>query len=142
MPWLSILMFLVTFFLSGGDEKKNRNKALVNAGLVAAGTYYTTHETDWGQRTLGEFDGVVQTPTDSSPVVDADGKPVSVAGSQVTVPVKPSGESSTTGFWKTLQAWGATGTAAVVGTGAAVATGNTKWLLWAAAAIAAVMILK
>lgn len=142
MPWLSIFMAIVTFFLSGGAEKKNRNKALLAAGLVGAGTYYASHETDWGTRTLGEFDGVVQSPTDGSPVVNENGDPVSVAGAQVTVPVKPTGGSSTTGFWETLQAWGAAGTATVVGTGAAVATGNTKWLLWAAAAVVAIMILK
>lgn len=58
MPWLTILITLLTFFMSGGAEKKNRGKAIATAALAGVGTYYVTHETDWGQQTLGSLDGV------------------------------------------------------------------------------------
>lgn len=141
MPWLSIFMAILTFFLSGGTEKKNRNKALLAAGLVGAGTYYVSHETDWGKNVLGDLDGVVTSVTDGTEVVDTDGKPIQIDGKPVTVPVKPSGGSSTTGFWDVLQSWGPAGTAVVGGTAVGALTGN-KWLLYGGIAVLAVMLLK
>lgn len=146
MPWLSIVMAIVTFFLAGGSEKENRGRALAAAGLAGAATYYVSHETEWGNRNLGEFDGVDITPpidSDSTPVIDGPGSPViGTGGKQIRVPTKPSGGESSTGFWDVLTSWGAAGTATVVGAGGAVATGNTNWLLLAGAAVAIILVLK
>lgn len=141
MPWLSIFMAIITFFLSGGTEKKNRNKALLAAGLVGAGTYYVSHETDWGRNVLGDLDGVVKPVTDGTNVVGSDGKPVQVEGKPITVPVKPTGGSSTTGFWDVLQSWGPAGTAVVGGTAVGALTGN-KWLMYGGLALLAFLLLK
>lgn len=119
MPWFSIFMAILTFFLSGGTKKENRTRALIAAGLVGAGSYYLTHNTEWGQRNLGEFDGVV--------------KPVT--GGEITNPNNPNNKipaptGTGTSIWDVLRNWGASGTAAVIGTGAAAATGNIMpWLL-------------
>lgn len=147
MPWLSIVMAIVTFFLAGGSEKENRGRALVAAGLAGAATYYVSHETEWGRRNLGEFDGVtIDAPddTDSSPVVNDAGKPVNGAdGTPIRVPIRPNGKEPQSGFWSTLTSWGAAGTAAVVGVGGAVASGGRpNWLLLGGLAVAAILILK
>lgn len=134
MPWLSIILAILSFFASGGAKKENRTKALLTAGLVGAGTYYASHNTDWGSKNLGEFDGVAST-TSTTPIVKADGTPV-VDSSGAAI------KGSTTGPWDVLKGWGAAGTAAVIGTTAAVATGSTKMLLFAAAAFGALLLLK
>lgn len=147
MPWLSIVMAIVTFFLAGGSEKENRGRALVAAGLAGAATYYVSHETEWGQRNLGEFDGVtVKAPNDadSSPVADQNGQPyIGSDGKPIRVPLRPDGREPSSGFWSTLTSWGAAGTAAVVGVGGAVASGDApNWLLLGGLAVAAIVILK
>lgn len=129
MPWLSIIMALLSFFVSKKSGASN-TKAAITAGLVGAGTYYVSHETDWGRANLGDLDGVVPDGdgvvigTGNAPVTDADGKPI-VTG----------GNAGGTSFTDILRGWGATGTAAVIGAGAA-ATGsgvfsskNLPWLI-------------
>lgn len=129
MPWLSIIMALLSFFISKKSGASN-TKAAITAGLVGAGTYYVSHETDWGRANLGDLDGVV-TDGDNvvidagdTPVTDADGKPI-VTG----------GNAGGTSFMDVIRGWGATGTATVIGAGAA-ATGsgifsakNAPWLI-------------
>lgn len=128
-------MALVTFFLSGGQKKENRTRALLAAGLVGAGTYYVSHETEWGQRTLGEFDGVTGVlPNSVEPVTDATGTPVTVGGAPVRV-------GTGTGVLDVLRDWGPAGTAAVVGTAGVVGSGN-KWLLYGGMALAVIFLLK
>lgn len=135
MPWLSIIMALVTFFLSGGQKKENRTRALLAAGLAGAGTYYLSHETDWGQRTLGEFDGVTGVLPDTVEAVkDAGGNPVTVGGAPVRV-------GTGTGVLDVLRDWGPAGTAAVIGTTGVVGSGN-KWLLYGGIALAALFLLR
>lgn len=107
MPWLSIVLVLLSFFMSKKGGASNE-KAMVTAGLVGAGSYLVTHETDWGSANLGDLDGVTSVPR-----VDATGSPVlDSTGSQII---------DTTG--KVLSSWGGTGTAAVIGT-TALATGG------------------
>lgn len=130
MPWLTIFITILTFFLAGGQKKENRTRALVAAGLAGAGSYYVTHDTDWGSRNLGEFDGVVP------PITGGDIKnPADPQGPKIPA---PTGQGSS--LWSVLQSWGPGGTAAVVGTGAAVATNN--WLPLILLGVAAVVILK
>ena len=58
MPWLTIIMAVLAFFLTGGAKKENRGKAALAALAAGAGTYYTTHHTERGQENLGQWDGV------------------------------------------------------------------------------------
>lgn len=130
MPWMSIILFFLSYFTSKESGASN-TKALVTAGLVGAGSYYVSHETDWGKANLGSFDGVT-TPTaggepvrspDGTAKLDSNGKPV-VVGSAGT---------GGAGFWDVLKGWGATGTATVIGTGAVAAGGTStlnKYLPW------------
>lgn len=143
MPWVSIIMALLAFFVSGGAKKEKRAKALVAAGAVGLGTYYATHETDWLPRSITELDGAI--PPIKTPVIldETTGQPVTVAGSQVrpTVTTLPSGATSSGGVWDTLKSWGAAGTAAVVGVGTGAVSGNNILLL-GGLALAAVILLK
>jgi len=136
-------MGLLSFFLTRkGNSKNNVKAALVGAG-AGLGTYYVTHETEWGQQNLGFLDGVTPPPEQlSGPGVTApDGSTVHV--SPIPAPTTTSSvvktlADNTAGV---LKSWGPTGTALVAGTVAGVATGN-KWLLYGGLAIAAFLILK
>lgn len=129
MPWLSIIMALLSFFTAKRGGASN-TKAALAAGLVGAGTYYVTHETDWGKANLGQFDGVI-TPGDV-PVLDSNGQPVTDSqGNTLTT----GGNAGGTSIGDVLKGWGATGTAAVIGAGAAAtgsgifASKNLPWLI-------------
>lgn len=120
--WVTLLMMLISYFLQKKSGASN-TKALVTAGLVGAGTYYVTHETDWGKANLGAFDGVpgggsfLEKNADGTTMTDVNGQPI----------------KSGTGIGDVLTSWGATGTAKVLGTAGAVAgTGifGSKWMPW------------
>lgn len=135
MPWLSIILALLTFFTSKRSGASN-TKALLTAGLVGAGSYYVTHETDWGRANLGALDGVPA--KGSAPLSDKDGNVItSPSGAPVTGPAltAPAGTGTGSGIVSTvgdvLKSWGGTGTAAVVGTTAVASSGNfEKYLPW------------
>lgn len=103
MPWLSIILALLSFFAAKANGASD-TKALLTAGLVGAGSYYVTHETDWGKANLGDLDGLGTTTT----TVGADG--------QTTT-------SIINGTRDVLKSWGPTGTAGVIATGAAASGG-------------------
>lgn len=127
MPWLSIIMALIAFFATKKKDGSNTGTALAAGAIAGLGTYYVTHETEWGQANLGSFDGVVTIPT----AVTA-GSPSTITKGGVTVPTQPGGANgSTSGLWDTLQSWGPTGTATVIGT-TAVTTSNSlsKYIPW------------
>lgn len=63
MPWLTIIMALISFFATKKATGGDNTRALAAAGIAGLGTYYVSHETEWGKSTLGQFDGVVTTPT-------------------------------------------------------------------------------
>lgn len=122
MPWLTIILALLSFF---GAKKAGASNtgALLTAGLVGGAAYFTTHETEWGRANLGALDGVELGVDGGEPVLSSGtdsgidrAAPSSVLGSTGT-PVR-----SGTGVFDVLKSWGATGTAAVIGT-AAVTTG-------------------
>lgn len=138
MPWLTIILALVSFFMSKKSGASN-TKAALTAGLVGAGSYYVTHETDWGKANLGQFDGVV---IDGDEVVkDKDGNVVKdTAGN----PIKTGAGTAGTSLMDVLKGWGATGTAAVIGTTAAAGGGlfsskNLPWLIGGAAVLLLVL---
>lgn len=141
MPWLSIILAVLSFLTT--KKATGSTAAAVAAGALAGvGTYYVTHETDWGRTNLGSLDGVTETAAllndDGTPVLDAQGNAISIpAGSKVeknvdgTVKVVGGVPSVTNGVTDVLKSWGATGTAAVIGT-TAVATSSSlsKYLPW------------
>lgn len=158
MPWLSIILALLAFFISKRNGASN-TKALLTAGLTGAGSYYVTHETDWGAANLGALDGVE--PMATVPILDTDGNVITgptgtpvvgpAVGSAVTttptgatVPVSQgtgSGVVSTVG--DVLKSWGGTGTAAVVGTAAVASSDNSrKYIPWIIGGALALLLLR
>lgn len=158
IPWLSIILALLGFFLSKRNGASN-TKALLTAGLAGAGSYYVTHETDWGKANLGALDGVEQPLTE--PLLDVNGNVITgptgnpvvgpTVGSAVTttptgaiVPVSQgtgSGVVSTVG--DVLKSWGGTGTAAVVGTTAVASSDNLqKYIPWILGSALALLLLR
>lgn len=135
MPWLSIILALLAFFMSKRSGASN-TKALLTAGLTGAGSYYVTHETDWGSANLGALDGVPA--AGDAPLLDKDGKAITTpSGAPVTGPVltAPAGTGTGSGIVSTvgdvLKSWGGTGTAAVVGTTAVASSGSLqKYIPW------------
>lgn len=125
MPWLTIIMFLLSYFASRANGA-SAGKALVGASFAAAGTYYVTHETAWGKDNLGELDGLGSATT--SEQLDANGQPIP-NGAGGTVKTVVDGASDV------LKSWGAVGTSGVLATTAAVSGGlfsseNMKyWLI-------------
>lgn len=127
MPWLTIILALLSFFASKASGASN-TKALLTAGLAGAGSYYVTHKTDWGKAKLGALDGVDTAGTGAA-LVNTNGDPVVDANGGVVKQVVG-------GTFDTLKSWGGTGTAAVVGTAAAASSGlfsssNLPWFIGA-----------
>lgn len=135
MPWLTILVALLSFFVSKKNGASN-TKALVTAGLAGAGTYYVTHDTEWGKTNLGEYDGVIADGT--VPLAAETG--AAVTKEDGTTPVK-AGSGSTIG--KLIESGGGSGTAAAVGGftfGALLSNPNV--LLWGGLALGLFLLAK
>jgi len=135
MPWLTILLTLLSFFGSKRSGASN-TRALLTAGLVGGATYAFTHNTDWGSANLGALDGV-QPDLATKPVLDAAGNPVldPATGQPLkgSIPITGSTTKTSggTGIWDVLKSWGATGTAAVIGTTAVASSSSLqKWMPW------------
>jgi len=126
--WVTLIMMVISFFMSGGAKKGNRTKALATSALVGAGTYYAVTQTNWG-KSLDTLDNPATANTSATPVTDANGNPITTPIGQVVT-------SQGTSGWDVLKSWGPTGTALVAGTvGATAGTGVFKniptwvWLL-------------
>lgn len=124
MPWLTILTFLLSYFASRANGA-SAGKSLIAASLAGAGTYYVTHETEWGRENLGELDGLGDATT--TEVLDSNGQPIpNGAGGNVKTIVG--------GASDVLKSWGAAGTSGVIATTAAASGGlfsseNAKYLI-------------
>jgi len=130
--WLTLIVTLLTYLLSPRDTKKDKRKALINAAAAGAITYGVTNYTDWGQENLQPLDDAIASPFIGPP------NPEAVSGTNTNGAVT----EAKNGFWDTLQSWGPTGVATVVGTTGAVAAANKSPWLWIALIAAGVMILK
>lgn len=124
MPWLSIIMSIISFFLA----KKNgasTGAALAVGGLAGAATYYASHNTEWGKENLLKYDGGV-TP----PAVTPTTATVAGPGGQnvpIPTPVSPTTNAGSSGYAKILD-WAAP--IAVGGVaGAAVTSSMPSWFV-------------
>lgn len=141
MPWLSIIMALVSFFLAGGSKPENRAKAAAVGLAAGAATYGVTHYTDWGSKNLGSLDGVTvsgggegasnKTPTAAT----ANGQPITLGNNSA-------GAAGSTGLFSAMG--GALSNPVVAGaTGLAVGSSlSRKTLMWIAIALGTFLILK
>lgn len=129
MPWLSIIMAIISFLATLKKDKSNVGRAALVGAAAGLGTYYVTHETEWGRTNLGSLDGVVTV----EPGSDVTG-PVSTTngGVPVKVPVSQSANTSTgsSGQW-----WNVIGDNLVpLGAGVVLGASTSKegsWIPWA-----------
>lgn len=135
--WVSIVLALISFFLTsratGGDKKK---AALAALGVGAA-SYYAVSNTEWGKTAAENFNSTLGITSD--PAIQGQVDSTAAAGN-LTVANKPAGSTA----WDVLKSWGATGTALVAGA-VGVSTGavsGTSWLLVGGLALGAFLLLK
>lgn len=147
MPWLSIIMAIIAALVSLKSKPKDTGRAVAAAALGGLGTYYVTHETEWGRDLLGDLDGVVPVISDADAATGQtlpDGS--KIPAGTTTIPSGTTGGATsgkTVGIWDTLTSWGPTGTAAVIGTTTVAAdSGTRKYIPWIAAGVLAFLILK
>lgn len=139
---IPVILALISYFTA----KKGGASTAQAAGVAAAagiGSYYVATETDWGKSVVAKLDGawLKLTNQNGSDVIGDDGKPVYAPEGAVVVRdaagnlVKDANGnwfSSATGtIGDVLKDWGASGTALVVGTGAAASGGmfSNKWVV-------------
>lgn len=156
MPWIQILVAIVSYFAS---RKSGASPAKSAAIAAAAGlaTNWVMQETEWGKTSLAPINGTIDgwfgisngTVASNGVVTDGSGK--TVTGPAGTAPVaQPDGSvvwvpSSSSGIVNAasdvLKSWGPTGTAAVVGTTALVSSDSSKkWLPWVGGGLALVLL--
>lgn len=125
MPWLSIIMAVLSFLSSLKKNPGDKGKAVAVGALAGLGTYYVSHETEWGKDTLGSLDGVIP----KEPINPGDATTTLPDGSKIptTTTATPSPiDGRTTGVWDTIKGLGPSGVAGVIGAGA-IATGAVDW---------------
>lgn len=140
MSWLSIIMAIITYLTSSKGNKENKGRAAALAAAAGLGTYYVTHETEWGRTNLGFLDGVAPDVDASSGTVDASNPS---GGTTATKPVAITTGTTSTNGWDVLKNWGPTG---VIGTTAAAAgladSSTRKWVIFGGVALLAIVLLK
>lgn len=141
MPWLSIAMWLISFFAAGGTKSGRAGKAALIATGVAAATYYAVD------------------PANPDVLYDIfkDDAAKSVASTSATVAAttKAAGVTAGPGILDTtvrtagsvLSSWGPSGTLGVVAgttalTGSGVFSGIPKWVLIAGGGLLLLTVLK
>lgn len=106
MPWVTIIMAIISFLTAKKSGASNGQAAAV-AGVAGLGTYYVTHETEWGVKNLGELDGIKPTSpaTTTTPNADGTSSTTTKAGTQIVsgsggvqVPAITTGSSGVTGM--------------------------------------------
>lgn len=141
MPWLSIIMAIISAIASLKSKPNDKGRAVAAAALAGMGTYYVTHNTEWGRENLGKLDGVVTVPpvpAGDTPATLPDG---SKTGTLVT-PMPTTTNGTQTGVWDVMKDWGPTGVASVIGT-TAVATGRfDKYLPWIVVGLGVLLIVR
>lgn len=130
--WLSLLIALLTYFLSPNDTAAERRSALLKAGAAGAVTYGVTEYTDWGQANLGPLDdsiGAIFTPPADPNADPSDQKTATVPG------IGAGG-----GVWDSIKNIGAPALAGVAGL--AVGSSLSTYLPWILGGLALFLITK
>jgi len=125
MGWFELIMALISYFTAKKSGASNTT-ALAAAGLGAAAGYYVKNNTTWGADLASKVNGLF-TGSGSNAVLGKDGLPLKDAAGNPVV------TGGSTNAFDVLKGWGATGTAAVIGTTAIAAGGPstlTKWIPW------------
>lgn len=165
MPWLSIIMAIISFLASLKKDKSNVGQAALVGAAAGLGTYYVSHETEWGKTNLGALDGVVVPIVDTNgaveaPASDDNGGALTtvtnipgVTGGSVTkdgvtkpgsVIVPVGGGTTSTGSLWTAAKDNLLPIGAGLAAGTALSSGDdsSKWIVWGGAALLLILILK
>jgi hypothetical protein len=149
MSWLSIIMAIISFFITRKGDGKNNVRAVLAGAAVGLGTYYVTHDTEWGSANLGWLDGVVTPPDGATAAATSTLSAVGTdsTGKSIVVPVAPiiPGATNTTGtLWDNVAKLGPVVPAiAGVAAGAAISSGGLSSMLpWILAGLGIYLVLK
>lgn len=130
MPWLSIIVWLVSYFLSSKNGASSGKAALI-ATAAGLGTYYLADPANT-ENILGfSYGNTKATPGD-----------VSGSTGAATTRAPSLGSTAVSQVGETLRSWGPLGTAGVVGVTAGALSGDNKWLWIGGAVLAALVVLK
>lgn len=129
---ISLVVALISYLTTKKGKSENNGKALAAAAVAGLGTSYLLSNTEWGQDSVSwlndnvaNLDDISADTSNPSTTVDGDGKVINVGTGT------PSGGKTSTSGWDVLKTWGATGTAAVIGTTAVATNSNfSKYLPW------------
>jgi len=120
--WISLLIALLTYFLSPTNTAAERRSALLKAGAAGALTYGVTEYTDWGKENLGPLDdsiGSIFTPPADPNAVPSD-------QTKAVIP----GVGTGGGIWDALKGVGAPVLAGAAGLAAGSAlSGYLPWII-------------
>lgn len=132
MPWVSIIMWVLSFVISKSSGASNAKAAMIATGAGLA-TYYLADPAN--------ADNVLGIGTGDKA---STGAPTETATNASTSAPKPSwGSTIVSEVGGTLRSWGPTGTLGVVaGTTALTSTGSSKFWLYAALAAGVLLIIK
>jgi hypothetical protein len=148
MPWISLIIWLVTFLLAGGTKSGQAGKAALLATGAAAASYYTIDPANPNAmfKLFGSDTSAATTASNTATVLGS--------GSSIDASTPTAGPSTISSGISTigdvLKSWGPSGTVAVVaGTAAATGTGVfsglknlPSWVLYAGIGLLAYSMLK
>lgn len=139
MPWVTIIIWLLTYLLSSSKEGVSKGKAALIATGAAAAAYYVAEPTN-ANNLMGI--GLADDKTvPGDPSVDDSG--VTTAGGTGKPVIAPAGTSSTgSTFSNLLSKWGPTAAVAAGGIATGAVLSDNKWLIWGALGLGAYLILK
>lgn len=132
--WLTLAITILTYLMSPRDTPKERRGAMVNALVAGGATYAATEYTDWGKDVSAKFDSAIGVAPSGTPGVAANGDKAGETGTGVS--------SQGGGLWSSVSGWGAAGAATLVGAAGVSAITGSTWILPAALAIGAYLILR
>lgn len=126
MPWMSIVVWLVSFLVSKSSGASNAKAALVATGAGLA-TYYLADPSNQ-DNVFGVRFGSDSDPGTDNPGVDGD--PRTESGPAVKAPSPSIGQTVVSEAGGVLKSWGPTGTLGVVAGTTALTKDSKKWLPW------------
>lgn len=160
MPWVTIILWVVSYFLSKKKGNSTAESAAIATG-VAAATYYVAEPTNPNNLlgigaadpgTLGSAKTVPGSPAEStaataSQVASAVNSTAGLAGAASSPSIAGLAGTAIQTAGSTLSSWGGAGTSAVIGTAAIASSSGgvsgfidkNKWLLLGGAAILVLM---
>lgn len=132
MPWVSIVVWLISFLVSKSSGASNAKSAMIATGAGLA-TYYLADPSNT-ENVLG---------VGGSDKVESGSPSETTAPTTVKTPTSSFGTTAVNTVGDVLKSWGPTGTMGVVaGTTALTSSNIPTWIKWAGAGVLAFVIFK